>query len=148
MQQYSMREAQEKDLTEKYFTMLSGLTDAPFPSPERITEIYEYMSSRKDVYHVMVVVDGNNEVCASGTLVMEQKYIRNLGRVGHIEDIVVSQEHRSKGLGKMLVTALIDKSKAMGAYKTVLASKEENSGFYEKCGFIKKEHQLALYHNQ
>ncbi len=39
------------------------------------------------------------KLLASGTIMMEHKFIRNCGIVGHIEDIVVSKDARGKNLG-------------------------------------------------
>ena len=48
----------------------------------------------------------NQKVIASGTVFVEEKLIRNYGKVGHIEDIVVSSKYRGYGLGKKMIELL------------------------------------------
>ena len=85
------------------------------------------------------------KLVASGTLFIEEKIIHNLGKVGHIEDIVVHQFYRKFGLGKKMIHLLTKCSEKEGCYKTILDCSEENVGFYEKCGYEKKGIQMAKY---
>lgn len=48
---------------------------------------------------------------------MEKKFIRGLGLVGHIEDIVVGKTAQGKGFGKLIIQALADLSHNLGGYK-------------------------------
>lgn len=52
---------------------------------------------------------------------------------------------RGKGLGRHLVKKLVDISRTEGCYKVILDCAEKNVGFYEKCGFTRKEVMMALY---
>ena len=45
-----------------------------------------------------------------------------------------------------LVATLVVLSEKLGAYKTVLETKEKTIPFYSKFGFVAKEHSLQLYH--
>ncbi|KAI5148948.1 glucosamine-phosphate N-acetyltransferase [Nematocida ausubeli] len=144
---FVIRKLQKEDLNEKYFTLLSTLTEAPLPSKADIDKMYRYMQKHKDTYNVFVVVSPEGSVVGSGTLLVEKKFIRALGCVGHIEDIVISNECQGKGLGRKLITFLADKAKSRKCYKVILACSEENQKFYEKCGFSKKEVMMALYMN-
>ena len=40
---------------------------------------------------------------ATGTLLIEEKLLRNFGKVGHIEDIVIHLDFRKYGLGKKMI---------------------------------------------
>ena len=58
-----------------------------------------------------------------------------------LEDIHVEEEHRSQGLGKEIVKALIEEAKKENCYKVVGNSRfnrEKVHQFYSKLGF--KEH--------
>ncbi len=46
------------------------------------------------------------KIAAQGTLVIEQKFIRGLGRVGHLENLVVDKFYRKNNLGLMVIQAL------------------------------------------
>ncbi len=105
-------------------------------------------------------------VLACGTLLVERKLIRSAGCAGHVEDVVVDADARGRGVGKALLDALVAKAKALGCYKArigqrawlhacwaltllyrqvILDCSEENQAFYSKCGFKRKEVQMALY---
>lgn len=76
---------------------------------------------------------------------IEKKIIHHKGKVGHIEDIVISNEYRNQGLGKMLIEFLINRAKEEKCYKIILNCQEQNIPFYAKCNFIKKEYQMVQY---
>ena len=71
--------------------------------------------------------------------------IKKLTRIlGVIEDVAVNKKYRGKGVGKKLVERLILIGKQKNCDKIVLSSSEENSKFYEKIGFKKKELQMVI----
>ena len=75
-----------------------------------------------------------------------QRPARPLTRLAaHIEDVVVDSTVRGKGLGKLIITKLVELAEAAGCYKVVLDCSEANVGFYKKCGFEQKEVQMACY---
>ncbi len=119
-----------------------------------------------------------------GTLLLERKFIRGAGLAGHVEDVVVDEGSRGRGLGKLLLDALVALAREKGCYKArrrsvvcrpetsrwlyagthtrrvhshektplcsacaqvILDCTEANSVFYGKCGFTRKEVQMALY---
>lgn len=95
--------------------------------------------------HLIIVIENNNKIIGTGTLLIENKIIHNMGKVGHIEDIVVNKNFRGKGIGKIIINYLNNISFNNNCYKTILDCSENNIIFYEKCGFNKKEIQMAKY---
>lgn len=85
------------------------------------------------------------KIIATATLVVELKFIRNCGKCGHIEDVVVDETYRGLRLGLRVVEALIEAAKDFGCYKVILDCSESNAPFYEKCGLTKKEIQMVRY---
>jgi len=145
--EYLVRRLERKDVDEKYFELLSDLTVAPVPEKERVDRLFSFMERHAETYHVFVVVQKSTQkIVGSGTLLVEHKFIRDLGKVGHIEDIVVLKEMQGEGLGKALVEHLAAYASEKGCYKTILACSEQNAAFYEKCGFVRKEIEMAMYH--
>jgi len=90
----------------------------------------------------------SKKIVASATVIIEQKLIHDMGRVGHIEDVVVSHTVRGSGIGKMIVNKCIDYAKKRGCYKCILDCSEENVGFYKKCNvdFQVKGVEMAIYY--
>jgi glucosamine-phosphate N-acetyltransferase len=84
-------------------------------------------------------------IIATGTIILEPKFIHNNGKVGHIEDIVVDREKHGLGIGKKLIDDLVIICRNSGCYKVILNCSETKAGFYEKSGFKIKERQMALY---
>jgi glucosamine-phosphate N-acetyltransferase len=95
--------------------------------------------------HIIIVIEDNNKIIATGTLLIENKVIHNMGSVGHIEDIIVHNNYRSHGLGKKIINELVNISVKSNCYKIILDCSESNSKFYEKFGFTKKEIQMVKY---
>ncbi len=95
--------------------------------------------------HQIYVGKINNQIVACGTLIIEQKIIHNLGKVGHIEDIVVDNAYQGSGLGKQIIKFLVEQAKLNNCYKVILDCSEKNINFYQKFGFSKKENHMALY---
>ena len=100
--------------------------------------------------NIFVMRDKNvdDKVIATGTIYIERKFIHNLGKVGHIEDVVVDSNYRGQGLGKKMINILVDRAKKEKCYKVILDCSEKNVGFYEKCGFVKHEVEMRMYLDQ
>ena len=86
--------------------------------------------------NIFIVKDWNKTI-ASGTILIEQKFIRDGGKVAHIEDIIVHPNYRNKGIGKILIEHLLTEAKKKCCYKAILDCEQEVTGFYEKLGFVK-----------
>jgi len=72
-------------------------------------------------------------------------YIKKITRKsGVIEDVVVKENQRGKGIGKLLVNNLIEKAKKNKCDKIILSSSEKNLKFYEKLGFQKNEFEMIM----
>ena len=72
-------------------------------------------------------------------------YIKKITRKsGIIEDVVVKENQRGKGIGKLLVNTLIEKAKKNNCDKIILSSSEKNLKFYQKLGFQKNEFEKIM----
>jgi len=84
-----------------------------------------------------VIEDG--KIIGMATLVT---LVRVRGTTARVEDVVVDEAHRGKGLGKMLIQKLIERAKERGAYSLHLTSRPDRvaaNGLYQKLGFQKRE---------
>ena len=133
------------DYNSNYIEILSQLS---FVNKKFITQDQwnQFISQLNNNHQIYVLIDpSSNNIIASGTLLIENKIIHNMGKVAHIEDIVADNNFRGKGYGKMMIEYLIDKAKEHQVYKIILNCSDENIKFYEKCGFELKSNQMAKY---
>jgi glucosamine-phosphate N-acetyltransferase len=145
LREYEFRELQEDDYNKGYFELLSQLTVAPKPSYSDWIERFKEVASN-ELYKIIVVENLEKKlVVGTITVVTELKFIRGLGKIGHIEDFVVDSEHRKKKLGGQLIQRAIDHCKGTKCYKVILDSKDEVRGFYEKMGFSVNGHNMVVY---
>ena len=106
------------------------------------------MASRNDTYYILVICDSNQLVVGTGAVIVERKFIHNMGLVGHIEDIAVARNQQGKKLGLRIIQALDYVAEKVGCYKAILDCSEANEGFYVKCGFKRAGLQMAHYYEK
>lgn len=102
---------------------------------------------------------------ACATLMVEYKFLRECGIVGHIEDVVVHDSQRGKKLGIRfeddnlfvfmnfyltnysirLIEQLHHIAETAKCYKTILNCNEKNVQFYEKCQLKQTDVQMTRY---
>lgn len=147
---FTIRQINETDMVNgdiiKILNELTGVSNMD------ITELPEYklfLTSLNDTHMIFVIEltfnDCEKIIAGLGTIFIEQKIIHQMGKVGHIEDVVVSNEYRGLGIGKILIQYLCEYSKLKGCYKVILNCSDENIAFYEKCGLQRKCNQMARY---
>ncbi|KAJ1731705.1 Glucosamine-phosphate N-acetyltransferase-like protein [Coemansia biformis] len=142
---YELRPLELTDFRKGYIDCLANLTVVGDVTEQLFAESFEEMQ-RAGGYFVVVIEDlASQRIVATGTLVVEQKFLRMCGRVGHIEDIVVAEGQEGKRFGKTIVTRLLHIAETLGCYKSILDCAEDNVPFYEKCGLTRKAVQMALY---
>ena len=89
---------------------------------------------KEQCYTLVYILNG--KVVGSISIYAERKYYHYGKFVLHIEDVVVDKNCRNMGIGKQLISTLVDRAKKYRQdYKVVLSCKEDKVGFYEKCGF-------------
>lgn len=139
----TLRGIRAEDGKNGLWEVYSQLTKAPPLSKEKLEAIIDEL--RADRKREIVVALNGRKVVGTASLLLERKLIRGGALCAHIEDVVVAQSQRGKGTGKLLVNHLTQLAQERGAYKVILDCAEDNVAFYEKCGFEKKEVQMAHY---
>jgi glucosamine-phosphate N-acetyltransferase len=154
------------DYERGHLAVLAVLTQTPDVGAEAWAAQFQAMRSEPGTYYIVVVVSRESDrIVGSGGVFVERKFLRGLGRVGHIEDIAVAREMQGKKLGLRIIQALTQISEDVGCYKTILNCSETNigapvaacagkgpfltddpffSGFYEKCGYEKREVEMVI----
>jgi glucosamine-phosphate N-acetyltransferase len=140
---FVVREIQLTDLSRGFFDTLSNL--APIGdlvsqhgrAKKILSEIRSY-----PFYTIFVAAREDGEIIGSITILIEQKFIHDGAKVGHIEDVVTRNEYGGRGVGKALVLKALDFAKQKKCYKVVLDCSKRNVEFYEKLGF--KQHEISM----
>ena len=123
-------------------TDVSGLDRAAFG--RRFRGMQE-ANARAPPTYLVVVAEEKGRLVGAATLLVEQKFIRGAALCGHVEDVVTDKSVRGRGVGKVLIEALMDVAEELGCYKVILDCSEKNVPFYEKFGLQRKEVQMVKY---
>ena len=88
-----MRPLSQGDFHRGFLPLLGQLTSVGEVAEEQWQQRFKRMLSMQGTYLVTVIEDTNSrQVVGSATLVVEDKFIHDCGRVGRVEDVVVSKE--------------------------------------------------------
>jgi len=93
---------------------------------------------------VTIVAQFEDSIIGTASMFVEHKFIRNGGKVAHVEDVAVRKTNQLKGVGKLLMARLAHEAKEIGCYKIILDCSDENIEFYKKCGYSLKEKQMRM----
>jgi ribosomal protein S18 acetylase RimI-like enzyme len=81
-----------------------------------------------------------------GRLVGAGRALADGGDCSYICDIAVLPSHQGMGLGKQLVTDLVERSR--GHKKIILYAVPGKEPFYKKFGFLRMKTAMAIFENQ
>jgi glucosamine-phosphate N-acetyltransferase len=148
---FKLRPIEASDYDKGVLLPLTYLTKVGYIDKESFLErlqLYRYMIPH--TYFILVIEDLSKKTIAGcGTMLLERKFIHNLGLCGHLEDVVTLPAYRNLQFGRLIIQALTSISKNLGAYKTILDCSANNLAFYsDKCGFTQKEYQMVIYHEE
>ena len=144
MSEIKIRDIVESDIDNGFLESLDSLRNASDLNKDTARDILKKIIGNPD--HIIHVAEVDGKVVGSTTLLIEQKFIHEGGKVGHIEDVVVSKEFEGRGIGIKLVTSLLEVAKTENCYKTILDCKDELIPFYERIGFKQESNQMRYNH--
>ncbi|KAF8945437.1 Glucosamine-phosphate N-acetyltransferase-like protein [Haplosporangium gracile] len=145
---YRIRPLEITDYSKGFYDCLAGLTVVGKVSEQSFQQTFEQMRRCENVYHIVVIEElDQRRIVATGTLIVEQKFLRGCAKAGHIEDIVVHDSQRGKKFGIRLIDQLKHIGTMVGCYKLLLTCSESNEVFYNKSGFVRKDLHMAVYLN-
>ncbi|KAL2202450.1 acyl-CoA N-acyltransferase [Sarocladium strictum] len=145
---YTIRPLQRGDYARGFLECLKVLSDVGDVSKEQFEERFDWMSTNGKGVHFHVVIEYQDRIVGTGAVIIERKFIHNLGIIGHIEEIAIDKNFQSKGLGLKLLASLSSVAKNVGAYKTILGTSLKNEPFYTRCGYEKGGSVMALYNEE
>ncbi len=134
-----VRFLEKKDFSD-YCNLISQLT---IVGDVTIEQFEIFVNSQNKNFSVLVY-ELENKVVGCVTFLIEQKIQRSFSSVMHIEDVVTDSQYRGKGISKHLLNRAISIAESSNCYKVILDCSEENTSFYQKIGFQKKEYQMVF----
>ena len=141
---FIIREIEENDFDNGFFETLSNLSTVGGIKTNEVLkkEIIKEIITNKDYVIIISEDTKSREVIGTATLFIEQKFIHNGGKVGHIEDVATRKGYEGRGIGKEIINKLITISRERGCYKIILDCDEKVTSFYEKIGF--RKHSIMM----
>lgn len=131
----------ESDYDRGLFDTLNELTKAPKPDRKAFQAHLDRMS-KSCSHYINIVGLHKDKVVAFGTCLVTTTLE---GRQGKIENIVVAESQRGKGLGRDVILLLKDLATKAGAVKLSLYCTDKNVEFYSKLGFQVKGTEMHFY---
>ncbi|BGP12374.1 hypothetical protein JCM10213_002022 [Rhodosporidiobolus nylandii] len=145
----TLRPLASSDYSRGHLSLLAHLTSSPDVGQQTWSTRFDELAAVNKVQltylNVVLVEEESDELVGQATVVLERKFLRNAGLVGHIEDVVVDPRMQGKKLGLRLLEVLTALSESLGAYKTILDCDPKNEAFYVKCGYENKGCEMAKY---
>lgn len=127
-------------------TVIGDNVSAPVswvPSKKLKEELWEKYEDN-DNWKIFIGND-DNEMVATATLVIEDSL--DSKKIGHITNVVVSNQRRNQGVGKQLIKYVVNAAKANGCGDVFLTCSNDKIPFYIKCGFGVREHCMGYGDN-
>ena len=131
----------KEHITQELITVLSALSDTiPTAGLKQMLKTFETRPKNIKTY----VAISEKKIIGTVTLVFENKFIHNCGIVAHLEDLVVSNQHRRQGIGAALIVHCVEEAKKHKCYKLILNCTKELKRYYKKCGLHKSAIQMRI----
>ena len=137
------RNIHNNDINKNILNILNQLSTTTNISKNKF---FQFLRTLNNSHQIIVIEDIiNNKIIGMGSILIEQKIIHNMGKVAHIEDIVIDKNYRKMGLGSKIINKLKKIAKDNNCYKIILNCNEKLITYYEKYGFSQKNVQMAIY---
>ena len=134
-----IRKAEARDV-KRICEIVSQMTPGlPHDYREAVLSFRAKIENNPD-YFLWVAEDG--EVVGTAMMHLQHKLSYCCGTAAHLEDVVVDNKYRGKGVGKLLVNKAVEQAKLCGAYKIMLTCYQKTIPYYTALGF--KEHDFGM----
>ncbi|ORY66589.1 acyl-CoA N-acyltransferase [Pseudomassariella vexata] len=145
---YNIRPLQRDDYNKGFLDCLRVLTHVGDVTEAQFQERFDWMVTQGKGVHYILVIEHESRIVGTGALVVERKFIHDLGSVAHVEEVSILEVFQSKGLGLRLLNALSSVAKNVGCYKSTLGCSEKNEPFYVKCGYDGSGRIMSEYYEE
>jgi len=138
MNDFIIRPIQNSDFIDGYLELVCELTNHNKVINE---EIFNSYLENNLIKTIVVYSKTMKKIIGVGSIFILQKLHCN--SVGQIEDVIVHQEFRKNGIGKMIINKLIEIGKNnFHCYKIILNCLDKNVEFYKNCKFLVSGNQM------
>lgn len=134
----TIRELTAPDIGDSFLETLAALTDVGLGTEQALEVFRQRLRAGIRTYIALA----NGDVVGTLTLLIEQKFIHNGGKVGHVEDVAVRRDFQRRGVGQALVRHATDEAFEAGCYKVILNCRDDRVPFYEKLGY--RRHDIGM----
>jgi glucosamine-phosphate N-acetyltransferase len=110
---------------------------------ERINNLNKYLI--ENGHHRIFAIYYKSDLVGAITVLIEPKIIHNFKNVCHIEDFVIDKKYRGIGIGRIVLEKIKTLAQTYECYKIILDCKDSVISFYNNCGYVKANNQMALY---
>ena len=135
-----IRSINKNDFNKNYIHLISQLSETNTITQKMFTTFIDSLSNNHQIY----VIEENDIIVASITLIIESKLIHQTKRVCHIEDLVVDQNYRKRGLSTKLMEHAKKIAKNNNCYKIILNCNQKLEEFYNKHNFFNSSIQMRF----
>ena len=125
---------------DSFLSLINEFRETNFTASQFVDTLF-CISLHSDIY----VVEYEKQLIATATLLYEKKFIHHLCILGHIEDVCVRSTYRKHGLGKYIISNLVEVAREKKCYKITLDCADDTVEFYQKCNFSRNGNQMSLY---
>jgi glucosamine-phosphate N-acetyltransferase len=122
---------------DNFLALINGFRPTSFTREDFVAAL-KRMNKNTEIW----VIEHEKKLIGSASLVIEQKFIHNMAKLGHIEEMTIQKEFRHQGLGKLIIEKIIQRARESGCYKVTLNCTEDLKPFYEVCGLEKAGIQM------
>ena len=144
MTEIKIRKIQKKDLSNGFLHSLDSLRNTSDMNPKKSRAIFDKISKTPNEVIYVAVID--SKIIGAASIIIEQKFIHDGGKVGHIEDVAVAKEFQGKGIGQKIVRSLLEYAQKQDCYKTILDCADDLIPFYKKLGFKLHSNSMRFDH--
>ena len=132
-----IREAIEND-SKSLIKLYSQLNkdDPTIPEQEFSVKLNSILAN--DALFIFVYENEAGDLIGTCYLNVIDNLTRNLSPYGVIENVVIDEAYRNRGIGQEIIRYALNNAWELGCYKTMLltgSKKKSTLHFYERCGF-------------
>ena len=139
---YEIKELSEELINESFFETCSNLRNID-KSIDDTKKLFSKMKNDSNSI-TLVVVENNNIVIWSISLLIEQKFLMWHAKWWHLEDVVVRKGHEWKWIWKAMVDEITKIAKDKWCEVIMLSFNSKYIKFYEKCGYKINSNSMKL----